>query len=122
MKTIKAENVNPIQEVNAGSTMLAELKDIAHELDCELSAVGERVSVLSDVKESLKTLSQDVDDHAYNADTKGINEHRIILDGIRRDIKILSELMAYTVHELEKDYVSTQGISESIFDKVARKK
>lgn len=85
--------------------------DLALGLDENLGSVGLRVEVLEDISVKMKNLQENMDQSVYNGTEK------ITFANHHREVRVLAELMYYTMNELTKNYEETSVVSESITDK-----
>lgn len=85
--------------------------DLALGLDENVGSVGLRVEVLEDIAVKMKHLQGKMDQSVYDGTEK------ITFADHHREVRVLAELMYYTMNELTKDYEETSAVSESITDK-----
>ena len=104
------------------SSTLENLKSIAHDLDYSLGGIGAHESVLSDVKDSLMIISQELDEEVHNASFQSAGLQQLTLLKIRREVKILSELMHFTMQEFKENFTEIQGAKERLFESTVKKK
>ena len=85
--------------------------DLALDLDSNLGSIGLRVEVLEDIAVQIKHLQAAMDKSVQDGIEKiAYAEHH-------REVRVLAELMYYTMNELVQNNEETRAVSESITDK-----
>lgn len=85
---------------------------LAFDLNSNVGSLGVRVSVLDDVATKLKHLQDDMEESAHRGIEKfSFPEHH-------REVRVLAELMYWTMNELIKNQEETRAISEALVSEV----
>lgn len=87
------------------------LKDLAHELDREMGSINCSIITLEDVRTLTAHLREDMDN---------VNQDYLKFEfrDFHRTVRVLDELMRYTVKELENNFNKAYDIKSAIFKKV----
>jgi cell division protein ZapA (FtsZ GTPase activity inhibitor) len=88
------------------------LRKMTSELDSELGAINCRIETLTDIKTELLQLVDQMNIAAYN------NKLHLYCQENHRKIRILSELMCYSMNELTKNFETAYGFHQSMFEKI----
>ncbi|KSU86556.1 hypothetical protein AS180_17865 [Priestia veravalensis] len=95
--------------------MVETLRKLSFKLDCQLDSIGCQAEILSDVKTLLYHLKEDMDKAVH------IGEERAYYHEHHRMVRVLAELMHFTVKELNKDYEDAHCISGKLYAKITGK-
>jgi len=89
------------------------LKDLAGELDTDITSIIGKVITLNDLKTVIAHLRIKMD---------GIDEResRIHFMELHRSIRLIDDLFRYTVNELKKDVNEAEKTSEVLFKKIIK--
>lgn len=91
------------------------LKNLSHDLDNELGLIGSKTETLTDVDNLLSQLVNDM----RTAVLKG--EEKLYYQEHFRQLRILAELMFYSMAELNENYEKTQEIHQNMFNLIMNK-
>lgn len=87
----------------------SELKKLSFELDFVMGEMGDRVSTLADAEVLLGQLIGDMDTAAHRGqESLYYAEHQ-------RELRVLGELIRYSLEDLSKDYQKAEKIKKQIF-------
>lgn len=94
------------------------LSKLVYDLDDELGNIGLRRNTLVDIEEMFSMLVTDMDNKVHRG------EEKIYFDEWHRELRVLSELMNYTMKAFNKHCESADEIADeinnSIFEEVVR--
>lgn len=89
-----------------------EMKQTAFDLEGVISSISLRVETLDDISTNLKHLQGAMDQAVFDGIEKfSFPEHH-------REVRILAELMYYTVNELVKNHAEAEELSKDLLSKV----
>lgn len=98
--TIKGENENNVSS----------LENIAFDLDTKVNEISNFAETLSDVSELLNDLKEDMTTDAHRGDEK------YYFHFYHRQVRVVAELMRYTVRELNEEVENSHKLTCSLFD------
>ncbi|MEK5100934.1 hypothetical protein MKX83_02925 [Cytobacillus sp. FSL M8-0252] len=90
------------------------VRNLVHDLDFELGEIGLRSSVLDDIQTLMYQLVTDMNDKVH------LGQERHYFREWHRELRVLSELLHYTVNDLKEEYESTRKVYGTIFEKVVK--
>ena len=89
-----------------------EMKQTAFDLESVVNSISLRVETLDDISTNLKHLQRSMDQAVFNGtESIAFPEHH-------REVRILAELMYYTVNELVKNHAEAEELSGDLLSKV----
>ena len=89
-----------------------EMKKTAFDLEGVISSISLRLETLDDISTNLKHLQGDMDQAVFDGIEKfSFPEHH-------REVRILAELMYFTVNELAKNHAEAEELSKDLLSKV----
>jgi len=91
------------------------IKELVHSLEDDVGNIVSRIITLQDVKSELGVLRVDMDNLKKGTE-------RIALINFHRKVRILDDLVSYTVSELEENYHQIQDTKDELFNKVVKGK
>ncbi|QFF98800.1 hypothetical protein PB01_08115 [Psychrobacillus glaciei] len=89
------------------------LKDLARELDNDLSSIAVKVDTLKDLKTSITNLRIEMD---------GINERdaRVYFMDFHRSIRLIDDLFQHTVNSLSDEFEEVEVTKDFLFNKIVK--
>ncbi|WP_153731565.1 hypothetical protein [Sporosarcina obsidiansis] len=93
---------------------MKKLSDLTFDLDCEMGAIESRIETLIDVNKSFLMLVNVIDNKVHR------NQEALILEEWHRELRVLSELMRYSIKDLQQDYKKADSITGSLFRNIKK--
>lgn len=88
--------------------MAESIRSLAFELENELGSIGNKVEILKDVQVLMGHLREDMDGVVYR------NEQAAYYKENHRMVRVLSELLYYTVNDLNRLYDNADKLGDQI--------
>lgn len=88
--------------------MTESLRSLAFELDCDMGWIDSRIEILNDTKVLLNYLREDMDGAVYKKEEAAYYREN------HRMVRVISELMHYTVEDLAKTFKKADKKTDEI--------
>lgn len=109
-----------VLELKQGGILMSDkpltIRDLTHELDFGMGAIENLVSKIADTEVEFSQLVEKMDEVEHRG------EERLYYREHSRKVRVLSNLMHYLVHELEREVEKTGNIRYAFFESVVEKK
>lgn len=94
--------------------MKTQLQNTLHELDHTMGSIGLRVRSLNDIQTLFGQLNDSMEEAAHSG------EPRVYFETHFREVRVLSDLMFFTMKELSKEFEQVEKLKETLFDEAVR--